>query len=237
MAIGSRGLKGVAVFLSVCAFLANIAYGQSTIPLVGSVSTASPAETIGINGNTVYTCDDNEISIIDVTQPSKPALLGTLGSPTSTANTFCDVQRGDLVQMLNTSTPAFRVYDLSNQASPNLTASTAVNKQFFGAPYFQGNTAFFGTNVIVFGEDIPGRSPTRREISSPWTSRISALPPCWALWRRRLTVRSKAARSMCTARFLITTNWRMSLRQVPWAPPHKMEPGNCGWWTHPIQRR
>jgi uncharacterized protein (TIGR03437 family) len=156
MAMGSRGLKGVAAFLLVCGFLANIAYGQSSIPLVGSVSTASPAETIGINGNNVYTCDDNEISIIDVTQPSKPAVLGTMGSPTSTANTFCDVQRGDLVQMLNTSAPAFRVYDISNPASTSLIASTTVNKQFFGPPYYQGNTAFFGTNVIVFGGGYPG---------------------------------------------------------------------------------
>jgi uncharacterized protein (TIGR03437 family) len=120
------------------------------------VPTASPAQTIGINGNTVYTCDNNEISVINVTNASAPVVLGTQASPVSTANTFCDVQRGDLVQLLNTSTPVFNAYSLSNPASPSLIGSTTVNKQFFGPAYFEGNTAFFGTNEINFAGGYPG---------------------------------------------------------------------------------
>ena len=153
----SCGFHCVAACLFVSLVIVNPAYGQQLpIPLVGSVLTASPAETVGVNGNVVYTCDNNEISIIDVTHAPAPVLLGTQGSPVSTTNTYCDVQRGDLVQMLNTSTPVFRAYDLTNPSSPSLTASATVNKQFFGPPYYQGNTAFFGTNVIVFGGGYPG---------------------------------------------------------------------------------
>src|SRR5262249_25623970 len=140
----ARGQQGVA------------AADAAPVTLLGSVSTASPAQTIGINGNTVYTCDNNEIAIIDVSRPSAPGLITTANSPTNTTNTFCDVQRGQLVQMINTSPPTFRVFDLSNPNSPNLIASPTVNKQFFGPPYFEGNTAFFGANVIVFGSGYPG---------------------------------------------------------------------------------
>jgi hypothetical protein len=138
-------------------FFAHTGYGQQTsITLVGSVATASPAQTIGINGNTVYACDNNEISVINVANTSAPVVQSSLPSPTSTTNTFCDVQKGDLVQMLNTSTPVFRAYNLSSPSSPSLIGSTTVNKQFFGPPYFEGNTAFFGTNQIVFGGGYPG---------------------------------------------------------------------------------
>jgi len=130
--------------------------GGTSITLVGSVATASPAQTVGINGNIVYACDTNEISIIDITNPAAPTVVGTLSSPASTANTYCDIQRGSLVQMINTSLPSFRVYSLANPKSPSLTASTTVNKQFFGPPYFEGNTAYFGTNEITFGSGYPG---------------------------------------------------------------------------------
>src|SRR5262249_31180798 len=135
---------------------ADSAYGQTGAAtagaaptLLGSVATASQAQTIGINGNTVYTCDTNEIAIIDVSRPSTPGVIATANSPTSTTNNYCDVQRGQLIQMINTTPPTFRTYDVTNPNSPNLIASTTVNKQFFGPPYFEGNVAFFGTNVIV----------------------------------------------------------------------------------------
>ncbi len=153
----SRGFNYVAALLFVLAIVGELGYGQQpTVPLVGSVSTPSPAQTIGINGNTVYTCDNTEISIIDVTHTSGPALVGTQGSPLNTTNTFCDVQRGDLIQMLDSNPPVFRTYDLSNPTSPNLISSTTVDKQHFGLPYFEGNTAFFGANVITFGGGYPG---------------------------------------------------------------------------------
>ncbi|HEY2015660.1 MAG TPA: hypothetical protein VGH38_19285 [Bryobacteraceae bacterium] len=155
MVLRRRWLKATCLLAGT--LFAYAGYGQQpAITLVGSVPTASPAQTIGINGNTVYACDNNEISVIDVTRASAPVVLGSLASPVNTTNTFCDVQRSDLVQMLNTTPPVFRAYSLSNPASPSLIGSTTVNKQFFGPPYFEGNTAYFGTNEIVFGSGYPG---------------------------------------------------------------------------------
>jgi uncharacterized protein (TIGR03437 family) len=147
----------VFTYFAIMTGLAGSGYGQpTTLTLVGSVPTASPAQTIGVNANTVYACDTNEISVIDVTHPATPTLLATASSPTSTANTFCDVQRGDLVQLINTSQPSFLAYDVSNPTSPNQIGATTVDKDYFGPPYFDGNTAFFGMNEIDFAGGYPG---------------------------------------------------------------------------------
>src|ERR1700733_3789639 len=147
----------VFTYFAIMTGLAGSGYGQPTnLTMVGSVPTASPAQTIGINANTEYTCDTNDISVIDVTNPATPTLLATASSPTSTANTFCDVQRGDLVQLINTSQPSFLAYDITNPTSPNQIGATTVDKDYFGPPYFDGNTAFFGMNEIDFAGGYPG---------------------------------------------------------------------------------
>ena len=145
------------VLVVICAAaVSSIGMGGSAPVLVGSVATASPAQTIGINGNTVYTCDNNEISVINVSNTAAPVASGTVNSPNSTTNTFCDVQRGNLVQMIDGTPPALVTYDLSNPAAPKQISTATVNKKFFGPPYFLGNEAFFGTNEIVFGSGYPG---------------------------------------------------------------------------------
>ncbi len=142
---------------------------QAAVPvfsLIGSVSTTSAAATVAVNGNTVYTCDSNEVSVIDATNPASPTVIGTAlaGAINNAADIFCDIQRGDLVMLADTgnsgigNNPSFLAFDLTNPLSPSLIASTPVNKRFFGAPFYQGNNAFFGTNVIFLsGSDIVGQ--------------------------------------------------------------------------------
>ncbi len=79
--------------------------GGSTLNLVGSLSTASSAQTIAINGNTAYVCDQNEVSVVDITNPASPVLLTTALSSfiTNAANIHCDIQQGDLVIFSDTS--------------------------------------------------------------------------------------------------------------------------------------
>src|ERR1700691_1633849 len=89
-------------------------------------------------------------------QPTNLTLLATASSPTSTANTFCDVQRGDLVQLINTSQPSFLAYDVSNPTLPNQIGATTGHKDHFGPPFFVVNTAFFGMNEIDFAGGYPG---------------------------------------------------------------------------------
>jgi uncharacterized protein (TIGR03437 family) len=146
----------ISLVISVAA-TTTVAMGGGSAPvLLGSVATATPAQTVGINGNTVYTCDTNEISVINVTNTAAPVVSSTISLPGSSTNSYCDVQRGTLVQMFDSGNPTFVTYDITNPASPRQTASTPVNKRYFGAPYFLGNLAFFGTNEIVFAGGYPG---------------------------------------------------------------------------------
>ncbi len=132
---------------------------QAAVPvfnLIGSVATASAAASVAINGNTVYTCDSNEVSVIDASNPASPTLVGTAfaGAINNATSIFCDIQRSDLVMLADTgnsgigNSPSFLAFDLTNPLSPSLIASTIVEKRFFGAPFYQDNNAFFGTNVI-----------------------------------------------------------------------------------------
>src|SRR5258708_29298662 len=45
---------------------------QPSVNLLGSTATASPAESFALNGSLAYVCDDNEISVIDVSTPASP---------------------------------------------------------------------------------------------------------------------------------------------------------------------
>ena len=73
-------------------FLSSASASRSTqLTLLGTVQTPSPAESIAVNGNTAYVCDDNEISVLDITNPTSPrfpsaaSLLGA--QPAATPST------------------------------------------------------------------------------------------------------------------------------------------------------
>ena len=141
--------------------------GPAPFSLIGSVATASAAESVAINGNTAYTCDSNEVTVINATNPTNPTVAGTAlaGAINNARDIFCDIQRGDLVMLADTgnsgigNTPSFLAFDLTNPLSPNLIASTLVDKRFFGAPFYQGNTAFFATLALFLsGSTITGQA-------------------------------------------------------------------------------
>jgi len=43
--------------------------------LLGTSMTPSPAESVAVNGNYAYVCDDNEVSVFDATNPANPLFL------------------------------------------------------------------------------------------------------------------------------------------------------------------
>jgi hypothetical protein len=49
--------------------------------LLGTAPTPSHAESLAVNGNIVYTCDDNEVSVIDISDVANPRFLSTAVSP------------------------------------------------------------------------------------------------------------------------------------------------------------
>jgi uncharacterized membrane protein len=143
--------------------------GTSSTPLslLGSVTTASGAVSVAVNGNIAYTCDPNEISVINVANPANPVVTGTAiaGAISNADDIYCDIQRNDLVMLVDADStltgnnPSFLAFDLTNPASPSLIASTVVEKRFFGPPYYEGNTAFFFTNEInLNGSSIVGQA-------------------------------------------------------------------------------
>ena len=130
----------------------------SSLTLVGSVNTASSAQTVAINGNTAYVCDQNEVSVVDITNPAAPTVLTTALSSfiANAANIHCNIQQGDLVIFSDTSSttignnPGFLVFGLSNPQSPNLLNAVPFNKRFVGDPIlYLGNTAFLYTNAVT----------------------------------------------------------------------------------------
>ncbi|MGD1072439.1 MAG: hypothetical protein ABSB15_20125 [Bryobacteraceae bacterium] len=128
------------------------------LTLVGSVNTASSAQTVALNGNTAYVCDQNEVSVVDVTNPAAPAVLTTALSTyiANAANIHCNIQQGDLVIFSDTSSttignnPGFLVFGLSNPQSPVLLNAVSFDKRFVGDPIlYLGNTAFLYTNAVT----------------------------------------------------------------------------------------
>ena len=129
----------------------------SPLTLVGSVPTASSAQTVAINGNTAYVCDQNEVSVVDITNKAAPVVLTTALSSyiMNAANIHCNIQQGDLVIFSDTSSttignnPGFLVFGLANPQAPNLLNAVPFDKRFVGDPIlYLGNTAYLYTQVV-----------------------------------------------------------------------------------------
>jgi large repetitive protein len=126
--------------------------------LLGSVATPSPAESLALNGNLAYLCDDNEVSVVNVSDPTHPILLNTAvaDSIKNDGIIHCAIQRGTLVVFADASNstignnPSFVAFDLTNPTQPQLIKGTAVNKRFFDEPSYVGNFAFVPTVAITF---------------------------------------------------------------------------------------
>ena len=120
--------------------------------------TASAAESFALNGTLAYVCDNNEISVIDVSNPQSPQIVATAASGLfqNSALTFCGILRGELSvfsDQANTGTgdtPGYSAFDLSNPLQPTLTAATEINKRFFGGAVYIGNLAFVPTEANTF---------------------------------------------------------------------------------------
>ncbi len=135
--------------------------GPPVNPL-GSAATASPAESFALNGNYAYVCDNNEITVINIANPSNLSVVGTATSSLfqNSGNTYCAVQRGTLavfsVQQ-NTgigNTPGFSAFSLTNPLQPQPVSSpTPINKSFFEQPVYIGNDAFMPINAVSADRD------------------------------------------------------------------------------------
>src|SRR5207253_1259940 len=106
--------------------------------------TPSIAESVALNGNLAYVCDTNEVSVVDISDSSKPTLLTTVPADSikNAGNIHCSIQRGALTVFADASStqiannPSFVAFDLTNPMAPSLIKSTTVFKRFFGQPTY-----------------------------------------------------------------------------------------------------
>jgi hypothetical protein len=127
--------------------------GAPAIAFLGSALTPSPAESFALNGNIAYVCDDNEVSIVDVTNSLNPHRVGTAVSTiiNNSADIHCSIQGGSLLIFADQSsstignTPAFIAFSLANPLQPQLIAATPLSKRFFQDPVYLGPLAFVPT--------------------------------------------------------------------------------------------
>lgn len=129
-----------------------------SISLLGSIGTSSSSNSVAIYGNLAYVCDNNEISIVNIANPSSLQLVGQpITNPliSNSPNIFCSIQRDTLVVFADQNnsttgnTPSFLAFNLANPSSPQPIAGTIVNKRHFGIPQYIGNYAFVPTWAIT----------------------------------------------------------------------------------------
>ncbi len=137
----------------------------TSLTLVGSVATASTAETVAllqVSGmqTLAYVCDENEVSVVDVSNPASPTVLTTALSTyiSNAANIHCSIQQrsgtnylvifADTNSTVNGNNPGFLVFDLSTPTNPTLVNAIPFPKRFVGDPVvYLGDTGFLYTQV------------------------------------------------------------------------------------------
>jgi RHS repeat-associated protein len=124
--------------------------------LLGGSTTPSPAESVATNGNYAYVCDDNEVSIIDVSNPANPVFRGAAlaADMSNTGIARCAVQNRstgpvllafvDAAGTFYGDNPTLVAFGLQNPSAPELIAETNIPEQYFEQPVFSadGNTAY-----------------------------------------------------------------------------------------------
>jgi uncharacterized protein (TIGR03437 family) len=134
----------------------------SPLTLSGSAAFAnSPNSSIALYNNVAYVCGTNRITMVNVTNPAQPTVIGEFGD--SVLNGYGNrcainltVTTPYLVEIIgNPAVPeSFAVYGLSNPQAPNLLdiATTTQCAQCIQmvSMSFSGNTAFITTSYITY---------------------------------------------------------------------------------------
>jgi len=131
-----------------------------TSPLLLTGTTYFPnsgVSSVALLGNLAYVCGSNQITIVDVTNPSQPNVVGEFGNSDLNGNgTVCGINASvsppylvDVVGPLS-SPVAFAVYDLSIPASPNPLGVTPTQFPFIVNLGFSGSYAYSSTSYYTY---------------------------------------------------------------------------------------
>ena len=135
----------------------------SPLVLIGTANfTNTGVSDIALLGNVAYVCGANRITMVDVSTPSKPSVIGEFGDgDLNGAGTVCKINSTvnppylvDIVGPLS-SPVGLAVYDLSFPASPNRLGVTLTQYPYivdltFSGPYGFASTSFFTYNLSDF---------------------------------------------------------------------------------------
>jgi uncharacterized membrane protein len=131
---------------------------SNPLVLLGTAQTPSPAESLALKGNLAYVCDDNEISIVDVTHPASPVLVNSVAPPgmMNDGLAHCAIPNDKLLAFVDAtdsgigSNPSFVAMSLQDPTQPQSIKSTYINKRFFMEPVYSGDTVFVPTFSIPY---------------------------------------------------------------------------------------
>jgi uncharacterized membrane protein len=120
--------------------------------VIGNVATDSTATSVAVNGTLAYVAGTQDISVVDISEPTSPKVLGTFGSTDlnlngGTAFNLVGLAGDDLIvaSQAETSTISVLVYSLANPQSPTLLGSATVPYSYLDAMTIEGTTAYLST--------------------------------------------------------------------------------------------
>jgi len=130
----------------------------SPLALVGTaVFQNSSVSSVVLLGNTAYVCGATRITMVDVTHPAQPAVIGEFGDNVLNGyGTQCAINSTagspylvDIVGPLYNPV-SFATYDLTNPRSPNLVGVTATQYAYIVNLSFSGAVGFSSTSYFTY---------------------------------------------------------------------------------------
>ena len=132
----------------------------SPLTLIGTASFANVnPSSVALLGNTAYICGSNRITMVDVTNPAQPNVVGEFGDAVlNGSGTICAVNGSvnppilvDVVGPLSLNdTMSFAVWSLANLQSPSLLTVASTSYSYIVSLSFSGAAAFASTSYFTF---------------------------------------------------------------------------------------
>jgi hypothetical protein len=126
----------------------------SLLPIPGS----NP-RSVALNGSFAYVCGSENITVVDVADPSNPRIVGRVADEifNNVGNLTCYVDSNRLIATADTgsslatgTSPSVSVFQIADAARPALVRASAIHKNFMAAGFVRGNSLFVPTNAISF---------------------------------------------------------------------------------------
>lgn len=126
------------------------------IRLLGLVDTVATATSVALKDNLAYVCGTEDVTIVDVSEPTAPRIVGTFADTliVGGVSAFCRISGNHLVVMWQRGTGSnvlpIDVFRLDNPTQPTLVRNTSVNYHFITSLFLAGDYAFATMSGVNF---------------------------------------------------------------------------------------